>query len=141
MEPLRRVGSGSVVRWTEPLPDIPKDAWCDFRRAYEGGMTLAAIAEKFHCDPRTVRRCILENRSSQALGQQTAPRKLDGYQEQLRVCVRRMRDDEDGMPGVLAVARKAFEELSQAGYRGGLRTVQNQVSAMLREDRQGGCIC
>ena len=37
------------------LPDLPEEKWSDFRKDHEGGMTLKAIAEKYMCDPRTVR--------------------------------------------------------------------------------------
>jgi hypothetical protein len=42
-------------------------------------MTLKQIAEKYHCDQRTVRTCILLNKSSGDLGKQNAPTKLQPY--------------------------------------------------------------
>ena len=42
-------------------PDIPEKEWSDFRCDYESGMTLKMIAEKYFCDPRTVRKSIMTN--------------------------------------------------------------------------------
>ena len=62
-----------------PLPPLPSEEWCDFRKDYESGMTMKAIADKYICDPRTVKKCLLQNKSSKELGRQTAPTKLAPY--------------------------------------------------------------
>ena len=43
------------------LPEISSDKWSDFRREYEQGKTLKQIALEYHCDPRTVRKCLFLN--------------------------------------------------------------------------------
>ena len=46
------------------LPDLPEAKWSDFSKDHEGGMTLKAIAEKYMCDPRTVRIFLMLNKNS-----------------------------------------------------------------------------
>ena len=50
------------------LPDIPKEQWSDFRTDFENGMTLKDIADKYHCDPRTVKTALPLNRGSSDFG-------------------------------------------------------------------------
>ena len=59
------------------LPDIPKEQWSDFRSDYEAGMTLADIAVKYYCDPRTVRTALSLNRGSNDFGKRIVPKKAD----------------------------------------------------------------
>lgn len=83
-----RVGAGTTSLFYRPpenaksrisFPPLPPERWCDLRKEYEGGMTLKAIAEKHYCDPRTVRRLIMQNRNSAEIGKQTAPTRLSFY--------------------------------------------------------------
>ena len=69
------------VRTQLHLPDLPDYDWCDFRIDYESGLTLKDIAEKYLCDPRTVRKCLQQNRGSESLGSQFAPTKLRPYED------------------------------------------------------------
>ena len=75
----REKRTGSKIRYRFQLPEIPHGCWCDFRRDFESGMTLKSIGIKYHCDQRTVRSCIILNKSSAELGHQYAPTKLEPY--------------------------------------------------------------
>lgn len=75
----REKRTGSKIRYRFQLPEIPRGCWCDFRRDFESGMTLKSIGIKYHCDQRTVRSCIILNKSSAELGRQYAPTKLEPY--------------------------------------------------------------
>ncbi len=75
----RKKRTGSKIRYRFQLPEIPHGCWCDFRRDFESGMTLKSIGIKYHCDQRTVRSCIILNKSSSELGHQYAPTKLEPY--------------------------------------------------------------
>jgi len=56
------------------LPDLPRARWCDFRIKYiEQHMTLRELADEYMCDPRTVRACLIHNKSSSSLGKKTVP--------------------------------------------------------------------
>ncbi len=69
----------SKIKYQFHPPEIPRNRWCDFRRDFESGMTLKSIGMKYHCDQRTVRSCIILNKSSTELGRQYAPTKLEPY--------------------------------------------------------------
>ncbi len=81
-------------RYSFHPPDIRPHLRCDFRIDFDAGMTLKQIGNKYHCDQRTVRACILRNKSSTELGRQFAPTKLQPYfdeidrlyQQSLRYC-------------------------------------------------------
>ncbi|MBQ9155511.1 MAG: hypothetical protein IJ137_01875 [Eubacterium sp.] len=89
-----------------PLPSLPEDQWCDFRRDYESGSTLKAIAAKYLCDPRTVRRCIMLNKSSCELGRQTAPTKLAPYHSMIdRLYVKYIKESQDTKANIPAVTQ------------------------------------
>jgi len=61
------------------LPEISSDKWSDFRREYEQGKTLKQIALEYHCDPRTVRKCLFLNHGSNDIGKQHCTKKLTAY--------------------------------------------------------------
>ena len=61
------------------LPEISSDKWSDFRREYEQGKTLKQIALEYHCDPRTVRKCLFLNQGSNDIGKQHCTKKLTAY--------------------------------------------------------------
>lgn len=120
-------------RWTQELPAVDKEHWCDFRREFEAGMTLKEIGEKYCCDPRTVRRCIFENRSSSDLGKQMAPRKLDPYIPRIHEILESDEDMERQAIGITAMGRKIREELLLAGFSGSERTVRNYLNEYYAE--------
>ena len=67
------------------MPDIPREAWCDFRKDFvEKNMTLIQLAQKYCCDPRTVRNCIQHNKSSFELGKKSTPTHMQLYEQQVR---------------------------------------------------------
>ena len=75
--------SKSAARFT--LPDLPREQWCDFRIAYEeGNRTLVQLAEEYMCDPRTVKACILRNKSSSSLGKKSVPTQIDLCKDEIR---------------------------------------------------------
>ena len=113
------------------LPELPVDAWCDFRRDYEAGMTLKQIADKYVCDPRTIRKCIISNRGSTELGRRTAPTKLTAFAVQVDALYEELITavlcTGAGKPGICDLSRTVTEKLQQAGYTGSERTVRNYL--------------
>ena len=113
------------------LPDLPPEAWCDFRREYEKTRSLIRVAERFYCDPRTVRRCLQLNKSSTDLGCQTAPRILDRYTEEIHRLYHALCAEVavagDGFPGSCRLSRQITEHLVSLGYTGSERTVRNYI--------------
>lgn len=113
------------------LPNIQKEYWCDFRIDYEAGMTLKAIAEKYFCDPRTIRQCIIENKSSDELGKQMKPTKLAPYYQQVEDLYYWHVDSGSpafaGNKGICKISREITEVLKTYGYTGSERTVRNYL--------------
>jgi len=107
-------------------PELPADEWCDFRRDYESGMTLKQIAEKYICDPRTVRRCILANKPSSDLGKQTEPTKIAAYADQIEVMFLDISYDRN-VHGICDISRRITAVLQEEGYTGSERTVRNYL--------------
>ena len=113
-----------------PLPDIPEAEWCDFRREYESGMTLKKIAEKYYCDSRTVKSCILNNKSSTELGSQKKPTKITAYIDQIDAEYRKIVYDYSFTYeecGICEISKKITESIKQNGYDGSERTVRNYL--------------
>ena len=119
-----------VQRRRMDLPDIPKESWCDFRVDYESGMTLKAIGCKYVCDPRTVRKCILANRSSTEIGKWLGKTKVGDFVIKIDALYRLYTSDPDHIPnnpGICEISGKIAEELRAEGYTGGERTVRNYL--------------
>lgn len=111
-------------------PDILESEWCDFRRDFESGMTLKMIAEKYVCDPRTVRKCIMNNKSSSEIGKQSEPTKLAAYVEQVDSMYQDfiiMQQTSYKKLGICDISRKITKILAEEGYTGSERTVRNYL--------------
>lgn len=111
-------------------PDIPKKEWSDFRCDYESGMTLKMIAEKYFCDPRTVRKCIMTNKSSNEIGKQSEPTKLASYVEQIDSLYQDfilMQQTLHKKSGICDISRKITRIITDEGYTGSERTVRNYL--------------
>ena len=106
-----------------PLPDLPKSQWCDFRQDYETGMTLKSISEKYLCDPRTVKRCLILNKRSTDLGRQTAPTVLAPYMTMIQALWSKY----DQHTGICRRSRDITVHLREADYKGSERTVRNYL--------------
>ena len=122
--------SRTAQRRRIPLPDLPEGEWCDFRCDYESGMTLKDIAEKYFCDPRTVRRCIFANKSSSELGKQMELTKLAAFSEQIDSLYWEIVDAQDISKkkiGICDISRRITAELEAEGYTGSERTVRNYL--------------
>ena len=107
-------------------PELPEDEWCDFRRDYASGMTLKRIAEKYYCDPRTVRRCILANKSSSDLGKQAVPTKIAAFAERIEAMFPEIVYDQN-IHGICDISRRITVTLQEEGYTGSERTVRNYI--------------
>ena len=106
------------------LPDIPQNHWCDFRRDYESGLSLKAIAQKYVCDPRTVRTLMNLNKGSAEIGKQRAPTVLTKWLPKIRALYQELSDE--GM-SICIISRHITEQLKKEGYRGTERTIRNYL--------------
>ena len=118
------------IKYQFQPPAVPRRRWCDFRCDFESGMTLKSIGEKYHCDQRTVRRCILLNKNSTDLGRQYAPTKLAPYIQEIDIlfnqCMHRL--SIGGKPcGITQLSRQIMQEICKKGYTGSIRLIQNHL--------------
>lgn len=118
IQTIRRCGYARL-----PLPELSPDEWSDFRRDYENGMSLKDIADKYICDPRTVRNLLIINRNSYEIGRQRVPTRLDPYIE----LIENYCSSSDGETGICALSRQITAEIQKQGYRGSERTVRNYL--------------
>ena len=120
------------------LPDVPKEQWSDFRVDYEAGMTLADIAVKYYCDPRTVKTALSLNRGSHDFGKRIVPKKLDPHLESISATIQRTKR----IKSLSKLSQQITTELQKDGYTGGERTVRNylynrpDVKAMLETQQK-----
>ena len=114
----------------QDIPDIPESEWCDLRRDYESGMTLKKIAEKHHCDPRTVGKCIRDNTPSSEIGKQKKPTKLAAFVDQIDTEYRRIITDPgfvSDTEGICGISKRITDMITRNGYTGGERTVREYL--------------
>ena len=93
-------------------------------------MTLKMIAEKYFCDPRTVRKCIMANKSSSEIGKQSEPTKLAAYVGQIDSLYQDfilMQQTLHKKSGICDISRKITRILADEGYTGSERTVRNYL--------------
>lgn len=75
----------SSARFT--LPDLPREQWCDIRTSYiEKNLTLSELAEIYRCDSRTIRTCLIRNKSSKSLGKKSTPTRIALCRNECRIC-------------------------------------------------------
>lgn len=105
------------------LPHVLQEEWCDFRIAFESGMTLKDIAIKFHCDPRTVRNAIANNRGSADLGKWTSQKKLEAHLD----AITKVLGQTTSIKSLSNLSQQITSEIQKNGYTGGERTVRNYL--------------
>jgi len=126
----KKVDNRTRQRRHIPLPNITEGEWCDFRRDYESGMTLKRIAEKYYCDSRTVKSCILNNKSSSELGRQKKPTKIAAFVDLIDSEFRKIISDRNFISEgirICEISEKITETIQQSGYDGSERTVRNYL--------------
>lgn len=112
-----------------PMPDIPRELWCDFRiELVENGMTLAKLADKYYCDPRTVRSCIQHNKSSYELGKKSTPTRMQLYEKQVReLLIHNVKDLPPDVSTIYGLSQFLYPLLQNEGYSGSERTLRNHL--------------
>ena len=73
----------SSARFT--LPDLSKSQWCVIRTTYiEKNLTLSELADIYKCDARTIKACLIRNKSSGALGKKSTSTHIDPFKDNLQ---------------------------------------------------------
>ena len=134
------------------MPDLPRDQWCDFRIEYvEGNKTLVQLAReymcdprtvkscivhnksshslgKYMCDPRTVKSCIVRNKSSHSLGKQSVPTRIDLCRDEiLETLLQTLPELPDSVRSIYQLSNYLLPVLREKGYKGGERTLRNYL--------------
>ena len=126
---MNKIIHNQSYRYSFHPPDILPDRWCDFRKDFEAGMTLKDIGAKYLCDQRTVRQCIILNKSSLDLGRQFAPTRLAPYVEQVNALYHRLSHSDEPASdyGIMELSRQITRIIAADGYQGSERTVRNHL--------------
>ena len=91
-------------------------------------MTLVQLAKKYCCDPRTVRNCILHNKSSFELGKKSTPIRMQLYEQQVRELLLHNIDGiPDNVSTVYSLSHHLYPLLQEQGYSGSERTLRNHL--------------
>ena len=111
------------------MPDLPRDQWCDFRIEYvEGNKTLVQLAREYMCDPRTVKSCIVRNKSSHSLGKQSVPTRIDLCKDEIReTLLKTLPDLPDSIHSIYQLSNYLLPVLREQGFKGGERTLRNYL--------------
>ena len=117
----------SSARFT--LPDLPRHQWCDIRTAYiEKNLSLSALAEIYQCDARTIKSCLIRNKSSGALGKKSTPTRIDPFKEDLQdLLTRHLQQLPEDIHSIYQLSRHLLPLLEECGYRGSERTLRNYL--------------
>ena len=117
----------SSVRFS--LPDLPQSQWCDMRRAYiENNLTLSELAKIYKCDARTVKACLIRNKSSGALGKKSTPTRIDPFRDDLQeLLTRHLEKLPEDIHSIYQLSRHLLPLLKECGYRGSERTLRNYL--------------
>ena len=105
------------------LPKIEDGKNSDIRLDYESGMSVVLLAEKYCYDPRTIRRALYYNLSSNEIGKQLKPKKTDCFKTQIK----KYWDELEKHESMLAASRNITERLRKLGYDGSERTIRNYL--------------
>ena len=111
------------------MPDLPRELWCDFRVDYvENHMTLVQLAEKYYCDPRTVKNCIRHNKSSFELGKKTTPTRIQVHDKHIKELV--IENEAfifSDITSIYGLSQYLYPMMQENGYSGSERTLRNYL--------------
>ena len=119
----------SAARFT--LPDLPRNQWCDIRTSYiEKDLTLSELAEIYRCDSRTIKACLIRNKSSKSLGKKSTPTRIDLCRNELQDLLRQhLRELPEDVHSVYQLSCYLLPLLKERGYSGSERTLRNYLHA------------
>ena len=111
------------------LPDLPRAQWCDIRASYiEKNMTLAELAEIYQCDYRTIKACLIRNKSSKSFGKKSTPTRIDLCKNELQELLRQNLDQlPEDVHSIYQLSCYLLPRLKECGYSGSERTLRNYL--------------
>ena len=122
---MRKPGRGRYPQFQ--VPDIPEEQWCEARSLLENGMTLSQISQRLHCDPRTIKACILRN--SDHLDRKNMPRIMEPYEEFVRQLL--SSGEFNSITSFGRISKIIYRLLKeQTDYKGSEKTVRNYLAEL-----------
>ena len=111
------------------LPDLPRNQWCDIRASYiEKGLTLAELAEIYQCDYRTIKACLIRNKSSKSFGKKSTPTRIDLCKNELQELLRQhLNQLPEDVHSIYQLSCYLLPRLKECGYSGSERTLRNYL--------------
>jgi hypothetical protein len=80
------------------------------------------------CDPRTVKSCIVRNKSSHSLGKQSVPTRIDLCKDEIReTLLQTLPELPDSIRSIYQLSNYLLPVLREKGYKGGERTLRNYL--------------
>ncbi len=109
------------------MPKMPAGQWCIARRLREDGLTLQQIGDRFGCDPRTAKACILRN--SDELDRRNTPGVIAPYEDFLLKAL--ASGIVEAGQSVRAMTQTLYRLLRErTDYPGGERTLRAYLSGL-----------
>ena len=111
------------------LPDLPRAQWCDIRASYiERGLTLVELAEIYQCDYRTIKACLIRNKSSKSFGKKSTPTRIDLCKNELQELLRQhLNQLPEDVHSIYQLSCYLLPLLKECGYNGSERTLRNYL--------------
>ena len=111
------------------LPDLPREQWCDIRTSYiEKNLTLSELAEIYRCDSRTIKSCLIRNKSSKSFGKKSTPTRIDLCKNELQDLLRQhLHQLPDDVHSIYQLSCYLLPLLKECGYNGSERTLRNYL--------------
>jgi hypothetical protein len=86
------------------------------------------LAEEYMCDPRTVKACILRNKSSSSLGKKSVPTQIDLCKDEIRETLgKTLPDLPETVHSIYQLSNYLLPILREQGYKGSERTLRNYL--------------
>ena len=117
----------STARFT--MPDLPRQQWCDIRLTYiERNLTLSELADLYKCDSRTIKACLIRNKSSKSIGKKSTPTRIDLCRSELKELLSlHLQELPEDIHSVYALSSHLYPLLKEKGYTGSERTLRNYL--------------
>ena len=111
------------------MPDLPRHQWCDIRLTYiERNLTLSELADLYKCDSRTIKACLIRNKSSKSVGKKSTPTRIDLCRSELKELLSsHLQKLPEDVHSVYALSAQLYPLLKERGYTGNERTLRNYL--------------
>ena len=94
----------------------------------EKNLTLSELADIYKCDARTIKACLIRNKSSGALGKKSTPTRIDPFKDDLQSLIEQhLQHLPEDIHSIYQLSRHLLPLLNDYGYTGSERTLRNYL--------------